>query len=188
MPKVYLGARYHSWVNHVDVKTPEKRLARGVPILSREKSTPSMMKHLELRSSENCLASGRAFRTRIIPLELVLNAIVCFHDLSCLIFDFYWFCSIIVSDIVPSGEVVCFHLLHIHWCLYYLDNNFNWAYTADTIDWIVPHFGDIFDFLRPVSPLVLVIVQCLLAMNYDTFARPQLLLSFFAFQVLSCIL
>ena len=30
---------------------------------------------------------------------------------------------------------------------------------------------------------MLVIVQFLLAMNYDTFARPQLLLSFFAFQV-----
>ena len=187
MPKVYLGARYHSCVNHVDVKTPDKRLARGVPILSREKSTPSMMKHLELRSSENCLASGRAFRTWMIALELVFNANVCFHDLSRLIFDFYWFCSIIVSDIVPSWKAVCFHLLHIHWRLYYLDNTFNGAYTADTIDWILPHFGDNFDFLRPVSPLVLVIVQFLLAMNYDTFARPQLLLSFFAFQVLSCI-
>ena len=100
MPKVYLGARYHSCVNHVDVKTPDKRLARGVPILSREKSKPSMMKHLELRSSENCLASGRAFRTQMIALELVFNANVCFHDLSCLIFDFYWSCSIIASDIV----------------------------------------------------------------------------------------
>ena len=102
MPKVYLGARYYSCVNHVDVKTPDMRLARGVPILSREKSTPSMMKHLELRSSENCLASGRAFRTRTIALELVFNAKVCFHDLSCLIFDFYWFCSIIANDIVLS--------------------------------------------------------------------------------------
>ena len=101
MPNVNLGTRYHSCMNHVDVKTPDKRLARGVPILSREKSTPSMMKHLELRSSKNCLASGRAFRTQMIALELVFNAEVCFHDLSCLIFDFYWFCSIIVSDIVP---------------------------------------------------------------------------------------
>ena len=100
MPKVYLGARYHSCVNHVDVKTPDQRLARGVPVLSREKLTPSMMKHLELRSSENCLACGRAFRTRMIALELVFNAEDCFLDLSCLIFDFYWFCSIIASDIV----------------------------------------------------------------------------------------
>ena len=27
MPKVYRGSRYHSWVNHVDVKSPDKRLA-----------------------------------------------------------------------------------------------------------------------------------------------------------------
>ena len=100
MPKVYPGARYHSCVNHVYVKTPDQRLARGVPVLSREKLTPSMMKHLELRSSENCLACGRAFRTRMIALELVFNAEDCFHDLSCLIFDFYWFCFIIASDIV----------------------------------------------------------------------------------------
>ena len=100
MPKVYLGARYRCCVNHVDVKTPDQRLARGVPVLSREKLTPSMMKHLELRSSENCLACGRAFRTRLIALEFVFNAEDCFHDLSCLIFDFYWFCSIIASDIV----------------------------------------------------------------------------------------
>ena len=99
MPKVNLGTRYHSCMNHVDVKTPDQRLARGVPVLSREKLTPSMMKHLELRSSENCLACGRAFRTRMIALELVFNAEGCFHDLSCLIFDFYWF-SIIASDIV----------------------------------------------------------------------------------------
>ena len=148
MPMAYFGARYHSCVNHVDVKTPDQRLARGVPILSREKSTPSMMKHLELRSSENCLASGRAFRTRVIALELVFNAEDCFHDLSCLIFDFYWFCSIIVSDIVPSWEVVCFHLLHIHWYLYCLDNNFNWAYTVDTIGWIVPHLWWYFWFFE----------------------------------------
>ena len=100
MPMAYFGDRYHSCVNHVDVKRPDKRLAQGVPILSREKSTPSMMKYLELRSSENCLASGRAFRTRMIALELVFNAEDCFHDLSCLIFDFYWFCSIIASDFV----------------------------------------------------------------------------------------
>ena len=148
MPMAYFGARYHSCVNHVDVKTPDQRLARGVPVLTREKSTPSMMKHLELRSSENCLASGRAFRTRMIALELVFNAEDCFHDLSCLIFDFYWFCSIIVSDIVPSWEVVCFHCLHIHWCLYCLDNNFNWAYTADTIGWILPHFWWYFWFFE----------------------------------------
>ena len=100
IPKVYLGSRYHSCTNHVDVKTPDKRLARGIPVLSRKKLTPSMIKHLELRSSENCLACGRAFRTRMIALELVFNAEDCFHDLSCLIFDFYWFCSIIASDIV----------------------------------------------------------------------------------------
>ena len=100
MPKVYLGARYHSCVNYVDVKTPDQRLARGVPVLSREKSTPSMMKHLELRSSENCLACGRAFRTRMFALELVFIAEDCSYDLSCLIFHFYWFCSIIASDIV----------------------------------------------------------------------------------------
>ena len=100
MPKAYIGARYHSCVNHVDVKTPDQRLARGVPVLSREKLTPSMMKHLELRSSENCLACGRTFRTRMIALELVFNAEDCFHGLSCLIFDFYWFCSINASDIV----------------------------------------------------------------------------------------
>ena len=99
MPKVYLGARYHSCVNHVNVKTPDQRLARGVPVLSREKLT-SMMKHLELRSSENCLACGRAFKTRMIALKFVFNAEDCFHDLSYLIFDFYWFCSIIASDIV----------------------------------------------------------------------------------------
>ena len=99
MPMAYFGARYHSCVNHVDVKTPDQRLARGVPVLSREKLTLSMMKHLELRSSKNCLACGRAFRTRTIALELVFNAEDCFHDLSCLIFDFYWF-SIIASDIV----------------------------------------------------------------------------------------
>ena len=100
MPMAYFGARYHSCVNHVDVKTPDKRLARGVPVLSREKLTLSMMKHPELRSSENCLASGRAFRNRMIALELVFNAEDCFHDLSCLISDFYWSCSIIASDIV----------------------------------------------------------------------------------------
>ena len=100
MPMAYFGAQYHSCVNHVDMKTPDQRLARGVPVLYREKLTPSMMKHLELRSSENCLACGRAFRTRMIALKLVFNAEDCFHDLSCLIFDFYWSCSIIASDIV----------------------------------------------------------------------------------------
>ena len=100
MPKVYLGPRYHSCANHVDVKTPDKRLARGVPVLSREKSTPSMIKHLELRSCENCLASGRAFKTQLIALELVFKAKDCFHDLLCLIFDFYWICSIIAIDII----------------------------------------------------------------------------------------
>ena len=72
MPKVNLGTRYHSCMNHIDVKTPDKRLARGVPLLSREELTPSMMKRLEHRSSENCLACGRAFRTRMIDLELFL--------------------------------------------------------------------------------------------------------------------
>ena len=100
MPKVYLGSRYHCCVNHVDVKTPDKRLARGVPVLSREKSTPSMMKHLELRSSENCLTSGRAFKTRMIALELVFKAKDCFHDLYRLIFVFFWICPIIAIDIV----------------------------------------------------------------------------------------
>ena len=100
MSEVYLGSRYHSCMNYVDVKTPDKRLARGVPVLSREISTPSMMKHPELRSSENCWASGRAFRARMIALELVFNGKDCFHDLKCLIFDFYWICSIIAFDIV----------------------------------------------------------------------------------------
>ena len=100
MPKVYLGSRYHSCVNHVDVKTPDKKLAREVLVLSLEKLTPSMINYLELRSSENCLASGRAFKTRMIVLELVFNAKDCFHDLLCLIFDFYWICSIIAIDII----------------------------------------------------------------------------------------
>ena len=100
MLKVYLGARYNSCVNHVDVKTPDKRLARGVRVLSRETSPPSMMKHLEHRSSENWLACRRAFKTRMIALYFVFNAEDWFHDLSCLIFDFSWFCSIIASDIV----------------------------------------------------------------------------------------
>ena len=138
MPKVNLGTRYHSCMNHVDVKTPDQRLARGVPVLSREKLTPSMMKHLELRSSENCLAIGRAFRTRMIALELVFNAEDCFHDLSCLIFDFYSLSSLVTLS--SSWKAVYFHLLHIHWCLYYLDNTHIWAYTANTIDWMGPHF------------------------------------------------
>ena len=99
MREVYLGSRYHSCMNHVDVKTSDRKLAGGVPVLSREKSTPSMMKHLELRSSENCLAGGRALRTLMIAQELVFNAKDCFHDLSCLIFYFYWICSIIAIDI-----------------------------------------------------------------------------------------
>ena len=98
MPEVYFGSRYHSCMNHVDVKTPDKRLALGVPVLSREKSTISLMKHLELRSSENCLASDRAFKTRIIALKLAFNAIDCFKNLKCLIFDLYWICSIIAID------------------------------------------------------------------------------------------
>ena len=100
MPKVYNGSRYHRCANYVVVKTPEKRLARGVPVLSREKSTQSMMKHLEHRISENCLASGRAFKTPMVVLKLVFNAKDCFHDLSCLIVDFYWICSIIAVDII----------------------------------------------------------------------------------------
>ena len=100
MPKMYLSSRYHSCGNHVDVKTPDKRLARGVLVLSREKSTPSMIEHLELRSPENCLASSCAFKTPMIVLELVFNAKDCFHDLSCLIFYFYWICSIITIDII----------------------------------------------------------------------------------------
>ena len=79
MPKVNLGSRYHSCVNHLDVKTPDKRLAQGVHVLSREESTPSMIKHLEHRSSENCLASGRAFKTQIIALEHIFIANDCFH-------------------------------------------------------------------------------------------------------------
>ena len=89
LPKVNLGTRYHSCVNHIDVKTPDKRLARGVPVLSREESTPSMTKHLELRSSEDCLANGRAFKTPMIALECIFIAKDCFHcfnDLPYLIF------------------------------------------------------------------------------------------------------
>ena len=97
---VRCASRDHSCVNHVEVKTPDKRLALGVPVLSREKSTPSMMKHLDLRSSENCLASGRAFKTRMTFLELVFIAKDCFHDLSCLTFYFYWICFINAVDIV----------------------------------------------------------------------------------------
>ena len=100
MHKVYLCSRYHSCVNYVDMKTPEKRLARGVPVLFREKSTPSIIKHLELRSSENCLANGRAFTTPMIVLEIAFIAQDCFHDLSRLIFDFYWICRIIAVDII----------------------------------------------------------------------------------------
>ena len=100
MREVYLGSRYHSCVNHVDVKTQDKRWARGVLVPSREKSTPSMMKHLELRSSENCLASGRAFKTPMIALELVFNAKDCFQNLSCLKCDLHWICSLIAIDIV----------------------------------------------------------------------------------------
>ena len=100
MPKVYLGSRYYSCVNHVDVKTPDKRLARGIHVLSQQKSTPSMIKHLELRSSENCLASGRAFKTPMVVLGFVFIAQDCFHDISCLILDFYWICSIIAVDII----------------------------------------------------------------------------------------
>ena len=99
-PKVYLGSRYYSCVNHVDVKTPDKRLARVVPVLSREKSILSMMKHMELRNSENCLASGCSLKTQMIALELVFNAKDCFHNLSCLIFNFYRICSIIAIDII----------------------------------------------------------------------------------------
>ena len=68
MPKVNLGTRYHSCMNHIDVKTPDKRLARGAPVLCRK-----------LRSSENCLASGRAFKTQMIALERILIAKDCFH-------------------------------------------------------------------------------------------------------------
>ena len=82
MPKVYRGSRYHSWVNHVDVKTPDKRLARGVPVPSREKATPSMIKHPEPRSSEDCFANGRVFKFQMNALELVSNAKKCFNDLS----------------------------------------------------------------------------------------------------------
>ena len=79
MPKVNLGTQYHSCMNHIDVKTPDKRLARGAPVLCRKESTPSMIKHLELRSSENFLASGRAFKTQMIALERILIAKDCFH-------------------------------------------------------------------------------------------------------------
>ena len=66
MPKVNLGTRYHSCMNHIDVKTPDKRLARGAPVLCRKESTPSM-------------ASGRAFKTQMIALERILIAKDCFH-------------------------------------------------------------------------------------------------------------
>ena len=105
MREVYLGSRYHSCVNLVDVKTPQKRMARGVPIFSRERSTPGITKHLRFRSSENCLASGRAFRTQRIALELVFNAKDCFHYLSCLIFDVYWIRSIIAIVILLSSSL-----------------------------------------------------------------------------------
>ena len=140
MPKVYLDARYHSCVNHVDVKLPDKRLARGVPVLSRENLTPSMMKHLELRSSENCLACSRAFRTRMIALELVFNAEDCFDDLLCLILDFYCFCSFIASDIVILLKSSFFPSLAYTLVLVLSKNSFIWAYTANTIDWMGPHF------------------------------------------------
>ena len=74
---------------------------------------------------------------------------------------------------LSSSWKAVYFLLHVHWCLYYLDNTYIWAYTASTIDWMGPHFWWYFWFLRPVSLLVLVTVQFLLAMN---FARPQLLL------------
>ena len=109
MPEVFLGSQYLSCVNHVDVKTSDKRLARIVLAPSREKSTPSMIKHLELRSSENYLTGSRAFKTQMIALELVFVAKDCFHDLSFLIFDFYWNCSIVAvymiihfSSLFPS--------------------------------------------------------------------------------------
>ena len=41
-----------------------------------------------------------AFKTRMIGLEIVSYAKDCFHDLSCLIFDFYWICSIIAIDLI----------------------------------------------------------------------------------------
>ena len=80
MPKVYFVSRYHSCANHVGVKTPNKILARGVPVFSREKSTPSMIKHLKLRISENCLANDHVFKVQIIALEFVLSAKICFND------------------------------------------------------------------------------------------------------------
>ena len=186
MREVYLGSRYHSCVNHVDVKTPDKILARGLPVLSREKSTPSMMKHLELRSSENCLASGRAFRTRMVVWNLLLmpkTVFMIYHA---------WFLTFIGSalssllSLISSWEAVYFHLLHIHWCLYYLDETFIWAYTANTIDWMGPYFWWYFEFLSSVFPLVLFFVQFLLAMIYDPIASPQHLLSYFCFSLLKC--
>ena len=57
-----------------------------------------------------------------------------------------WFLTFIgsaLSSLVTlssSWKAVYFHLLHIHWCLYYLDNTYIWAYTANTKDWMGPHF------------------------------------------------
>ena len=188
MPKVYLGSRYHSSVNHVDVKTTDKRLAQGVLVLSREKLTQSMIKHLELQSSENCLASGRAFETPMIDLEFVFIAQDCFHDLSCLFFDFYWICSIIAVEIIYLLRCSLFPFLtytlvlvipgrYFYLSVHFLHNRLNGS-----------SFLRYFEFLSSDFPLVLFIVQFLLAMNYDTFVKPQLLLLVFAFQVLSCIL
>ena len=112
----------------------------GVPVLSREKLTPSMMKHLELRSSENCLACGRAVKTRMIAQELLLmpkTVLMIYHAW------FFTFIGSALSSLVTlssSWKAVYFHLLHIHWCLYYVDNSYVWAYTANTIDWMGPHF------------------------------------------------
>ena len=57
-----------------------------------------------------------------------------------------WFLTFIgsaLSSLVTlssSWKSVYFHLLHIHLCLYYLDNTYIWAYTANIIDWMGPHF------------------------------------------------
>ena len=72
----------------VNVKMPEKRLARGVPSL--EKSTLSMTKHPEHRRSENCLVSGRGFIIRMILVQLFCKTLIS------LIYSNAWFYLLLV--------------------------------------------------------------------------------------------
>ena len=56
------------------MKTTDKRLARVLSVIPREKSTLRMTKHQEHRRSENCFVSGRALKIQKIALELVFDA------------------------------------------------------------------------------------------------------------------